>query len=468
MSTNDAHQFFESIHPIPTETEQTMSTTPRTFLFMPESAYGPTNNCIGIGNELLKRGHRVVFAAERSWKGKLEALGFEEALVDFAPPAEGDDEEDAGAFWKEYIKEVSPEFRKSTTEQIATVTLPIWDAAIEGAQYCEPQLREIIERIRPDAIIEDNVVAFPALETSSAPFIRIVSCQPLEMPGEGIAPAYSGLAEDDEEGWAAFRAEYDRIVRPTWQRHSDFVEAMGGRPLPELEFLAHADVNIYIYPEELDYHAERPLPANWHRVESSVRETETEVPDLPEHFTNGERPLLYFSLGSLGSADVGLMRRVIAALAELDANVIVSKGPLHDEIELADNMWGAEFLPQTRLLPLVDLVITHGGNNTTTEAMHFGKPMILLPLFWDQYDNAQRVHEKGFGVRLDPYRFEPQELRDTVMGLLADEGLRERLRVASERIQRENGVAKAADIIEAAALSGETPLTGPIRTSAAN
>ena len=60
----------------------------RTFLFMPESAYGPTNNCIGIGNVLRQRGHRVVFAAEASWAGKLEALGFEEDLVDLAPPPE--------------------------------------------------------------------------------------------------------------------------------------------------------------------------------------------------------------------------------------------------------------------------------------------------------------------------------------------------------------------------------------------
>ena len=68
------------------------------------------------------------------------------------------------------------------------------------------------------------------------------------------------------------------------------------------------------------------------------------------------------------------------------------------------NMWGAEFLPQTTIVPLVDLVITHGGNNTTTEALHFGKPMVLLPLFWDQYDNAQRVDEIGFGVRLPDLR----------------------------------------------------------------
>ena len=58
-----------------------------TVLFMPESAYGPTNNCIGIGDVLRRRGHRVVFAAEASWKGKLTALGFEEDLVDLAPAA---------------------------------------------------------------------------------------------------------------------------------------------------------------------------------------------------------------------------------------------------------------------------------------------------------------------------------------------------------------------------------------------
>src|SRR5262252_8578977 len=56
--------------------ELAMSERRLTILFMPESAYGPTNNCIGIGDVLRRRGHRVVFAAEASWRGRLERLGF--------------------------------------------------------------------------------------------------------------------------------------------------------------------------------------------------------------------------------------------------------------------------------------------------------------------------------------------------------------------------------------------------------
>src|SRR5690554_1321419 len=137
-----------------------------TFLFMPESAYGPTNNCIGIGHKLLERGHRVVFAAEASWQGKLSALGFEEDLVDLAAPDPDAVEQDAGSFWKEYIREISPEFAKSTLEQLETVTKPIWEELITGAKYCEPQLKQIIGRVKPDVIIEDNVLTFPALETA--------------------------------------------------------------------------------------------------------------------------------------------------------------------------------------------------------------------------------------------------------------------------------------------------------------
>jgi UDP:flavonoid glycosyltransferase YjiC (YdhE family) len=114
-------------------------------------------------------------------------------------------------------------------------------------------------------------------------------------------------------------------------------------------------------------------------------------------------------------------------------------------------MWGAEFVPQTSVLRLADLVITHGGNNTTTECLHFGRPMIVLPLFWDQYDNAQRMDELGLGVRLDTYRFTDAELHGALERLLGDGALRARLARAAAVIQRRDGVHQAASVIEAAA-----------------
>jgi UDP:flavonoid glycosyltransferase YjiC (YdhE family) len=111
-------------------------------------------------------------------------------------------------------------------------------------------------------------------------------------------------------------------------------------------------------------------------------------------------------------------------------------------------MDGEEFLPQPAVLPEVDAVITHGGNNTVVEALHFGKPMVVLPLFWDQYDNAQRMQELGLGRRLDTYGHDPAELIGALESLLADPHLPGRLRGISSRLQAKPGTVEAAGLIE--------------------
>ena len=426
-----------------------------TVLFLPESAYGPTNQCIGLGHKLLQRGHRVVFAAESSWKGKLEALGFVEDLVDLAPPPADGDDQDAGQFWKDFIRETAPEFRKPTIEQLDTFVKPTWQALIDGAMYCEPQLKAIVERVKPDVVVEDNVLCFPALMTSGAPFVRVVSCNPLEMRGPGIAPTFSGYAQDDKGPWPAFIDQYRSTHFEMWSAFNEWVQQQGAPALPELEFIHESEAaNLYVYPKEADYTDVRPLDDTWHRMDSSVRETDDNY-QLPEKVRN--RPegsaLIYLSLGSLGSADVALMKRLVDVLGTTPHRFIVSKGPQHNDFELADNMVGAEFLPQTTIINQVDLVITHGGNNTTTESLHFGKPMIVLPLFWDQYDNAQRIHELGFGIRLDTYSFSDKEVLSALDTLLGDHDLRQKLATQGEQIRARDGLSVGANVIESVGLA---------------
>ncbi len=425
-----------------------MSDTP-TVVFFPEGAYGPTNNCVGIGQILKERGIRVVFILEESFAGTLEARGFEERLMRLGPaPAV---EEAPGQFWKDFIAATSPEFQKPTIEQLTTFIEPTMRALVEGAIYVDDRLREIIDELDPDLIVEDNVVAFPALISHARRWARIVSCNPAELPDAQIPPAFSGYSVHDETPWADFLVEYDRVMQPLWREADAFCRARGAGGLPPGQFIHASDVlNLYVYPSAVDYPRSVPLDSTWHRIDTCVRDEDGSA-TAPDAILHGDGSLIYLSLGSLGSTDVGLMQRLCDALATTPHRYIVSKGPQHDEITLGANQWGGEYLPQPLLMPLCDLVITHGGNNTTTECLHHGKPMILLPLFWDQYDNAQRMDDLGLGIRLPTYAWTPDELAAAIERLLGDDDARQRLSAISAHAQASQGRIRAADLIERAA-----------------
>jgi MGT family glycosyltransferase len=415
----------------------------QTIVFFPEGAFGPTNNCVGIGDVLRRRGHRVVFIVEESFAGTLDAQGFEERTMRLAPPPT--EPEEPGQFWKDFIRDTAPVFRKSTVEQLGEFIAPTWQALVDGARYVDDRLAEILDEVDPDVVVEDNVVGFPAILASGRPWVRIVSCNPLEVKDPELPPTFSGLPLEDRSGWDSFREEYARQVGELQAAFSEFCVERGAPPLPELELIHESSwLNLTIYPDELDYPRSRPLGERWRNLQTSVRATDAPwSPPEPD-----ERALVYLSLGSLGSADVPLMKRLVSELADTPHRYVVSKGPQHAEYELADDMVGAEFLPQTSVLPHVDAVITHGGNNTTTECMWFGKPMLVLPVFWDQHDNAQRVRETRYGLRLPTYDFRDGELAAALDRMLADELLRARCSAAGERLRRRPGTVLAADLIE--------------------
>src|SRR5262249_42159055 len=160
---------------------------------------------------------------------------------------------------------------------------------------------------------------------------RIVSCNPLELKDPDLPPTFSGYPTADPSRWDEFRERYRETHAELWREFDAFCIDQGAPALPSLEFMDESPwLNLYLYPGEADSRRSAPLGPTWHRLESCVRDTDAPF-DVPTSMgTDGS--LIYLSLGSLGSADVGLMQRLIDLLASTPHRVLVSMGPQHQEL----------------------------------------------------------------------------------------------------------------------------------------
>ena len=253
-----------------------------TIAFFPEGAYGPTNNCVGIADVLRERGHECVFIVEESFAGTLEAQGFEERLMRLSPPAEA--EEVPGQFWKEFIRDTAPVFRKPTLPQLEEFIAPTFAALCDGARYVDDRLREIIDELDPAVIVEDNVVAFPALPASGRPVgagrllqperdarprraarvLRLLEPGPLGLGGVlgGVRPRARGGA---------------RVVQRVLRGAGRAAAAAAGLH-PRVAVAEHV-----LLSREADFRRARPLDGTWLNLEASVRATDAPW-DVPDSF----------------------------------------------------------------------------------------------------------------------------------------------------------------------------------------
>jgi MGT family glycosyltransferase len=173
---------------------------------------------------------------------------------------------------------------------------------------------------------------------------------------------------------------------------------------------------------------------------------------VPRFKANNDKPLLYVSFGSLGSGDVDLLKRLIAALGKMPVRALVNVGDYKDQYsDIPSNVIIDSWFPQPSVIPQVDAVIHHGGNNSFTECLYFGKPAIIMPYVWDGHDNATRVQETGHGFKLDRYNWTEAEMLDKIMVMLTDKKMKARLTKTSRQMRSKHGPTKAAKVIEALA-----------------
>ena len=418
----------------------------KTFAFFPEAAFGPALNSVGIAQALEARGHRAVFLSDPGFVEVYEGYGFEAHAVNLSEPMPP---EQMAKFWEDFINGHIPNFRKAPIDQIDNYVKECWEAIVDSAKWAEKDLPGVLARIEPDVVCIDNVILFPAIKRFGKPWVRIISCSENEIEDDAIPPHLSGCAEDDRACHRAFRERFNEVIKPIHDDFNRFLAECGEDPYPLGQFFeASPHLNLLLYPEPVKFTRAMPLdPRRFQYLEGCVRKEEAW--EVPRFAANDDGPLLYVSFGSLGAGDTELLKRIVAAVGKSRFRALVNVGDYAGAYsDLPPNVHIAGWYPQPSVIPQTDVVIHHGGNNSFTECLYFGKPAIIMPYVWDGHDNAMRVRETGHGLHLDRYEWTDETLLQAIEKCLGDSAMRSKLRATSAHMQSRSGPEKAAGLLE--------------------
>ncbi|XP_072034360.1 UDP-glucuronosyltransferase 2B14-like isoform X2 [Amphiura filiformis] len=136
----------------------------------------------------------------------------------------------------------------------------------------------------------------------------------------------------------------------------------------------------------------------------------------------GEDGVVLFSMGTYANGiDEDVAGLFAGAFAQLPQKVIWKLNG-KPAATLTPNVKVADWIPQNDLLghPQIKAFVYHCGMNGVWEAVYHGVPMVAVPLFGDQYDNAQRLVSRGMAVKVDISTLTSDELAQAIRTIISD------------------------------------------------
>jgi MGT family glycosyltransferase len=185
--------------------------------------------------------------------------------------------------------------------------------------------------------------------------------------------------------------------------------------------------------------------------------------DFPFHQLRQDKYKVYVSLGTVFNNKPQVFRKIMRALNHPDYQIIISAGGAFPKLinsAIPENVLLFPSVPQVELLSQVDLVIGHGGNNSTNETLAAGKPLIVMPIGGEQGDNASRVEYLRAGLRINIDHFDERELATKVNAIRTNPEYQKRVLELKEGLGKTDGARTASELIQWVAQKRK-PLTRP-------
>ncbi len=395
-----------------------MTESPRAHIAMFSiAAHGHVNPSLDVIRELVDRGHRVSYAIPASFAEKVAAVGAEPVIWTSTLPTD----DDPDAWGTELIDNIEP--------------------FLADAIQALPQLADAFAGDEPDLVLHD-ITSYPARVLAHRWGVPAVSLWPNLVPWDGyekeVAEPMTAELKQSERG-KAYYARFEAWLAENGLGH-----------VTADDFVARPRRGLVLIPEALQPHADRVNRAMYTFVGACqgdrADEGEWQRPA-------GAEKVLLVSLGSSFTKQPAFYRECVAAFGDLPGwHVVLQIGTHVDPAELGavpGNVEVRTWVPQVAVLKQADAFITHAGAGGSQEGLATGTPMVAVPQAVDQFGNADMLQSLGVARHLPMEEADAGRLREAVLALVGDPEVAARCEHLRDRVAREGGTPRAADLIEA-------------------
>jgi len=379
------------------------------FLFFPYSnQLGTTIPSITVANMLRENGHEVIYASNGNYTNVLVEKGFE------VMP----------------INEISyHQYRKHVDEN----NVDFYQEAL--IHHLVDKDLEVINKVNPDVIVSNNrpsvkisaQLAKKKLVTIVIPTLtRFYNHQYFIPENHFLNTAYP-FGDVNGVTPAGFRRFAFLMTMKQWGKNFNKVLKSYQLPLMQ-DFLGVYEGDVTLINQTKGLSPFMPLPSNYFFLDQHLGSTfgasHSWAGELDEHKRQG-RKIIFVSMGSSSLKSYPLVMETIKDMVLADDRFVLISNHVGLKVSAGNNqrIYLEKFIHSKQILPLADLVVTHGGVNTLSECILNKKPVIGVPEQGEQLWNLKYAEHLGIGKMVSKFKLEknPSLLKDAILSVIDDE-----------------------------------------------
>jgi rhamnosyltransferase subunit B len=400
---------------------------------------GDVHPFVGLGLTLAERGYKVTLVAAGYFERLAKQVGF-----DFAPIVSS--EEFLGLLKNPHAWHRFRGFIECFRGGVLPTFQPIYQAMLD--RYVPGETVVVASTLAFGARCAQEKLRLPLVTVHLSPSVFRSDYQNPVLPGMYL-PHWLPAPLKRSQYWLADTLVIERLMRGPL---NDFRAAIGLRPVRGI--LAHwhhsPERVIGLFPE---WFAE-PQP-DWPRqtllADFPLYDERGVVPledELLDFLASGEPPIV-FTPGSAMLHGHAFFSAAAEACVLLDRRgILLTRFAEQVPARLPASVRHFTYAPFSQLLPRAAALVHHGGIGTLSQGFAAGVPQLVMPMSFDQPDNAARLERLGAGLAVSPKRFQAARVAAILQRLLAAEDVTHRCREIAAKMEERRGLETACDAIE--------------------